>query len=158
MNTMEVIKDIGNYWELKDNSWSGALDTLADIEKADKEEELMQFLEEIFADRTPTETEVNDLLWHDREYIYENVGLNSNGEIPNALDEAREEGTTWLLNLEDVDNMKSSELFDQKLLVYLTNEIKDDVRECASFDVDELDANSENVITAEQIEWLNENT
>ena len=155
---MEVIKDIGNYWELKDNSWSGALDTLADIEKADKEEELMQFLEEIFADRTPTETEVNDLLWHDREYIYENVGLNSNGEIPNALDEAREEGTTWLLNLEDVDNMKSSELFDQKLLVYLTNEIKDDVRECASFDVDELDANSENVITAEQIEWLNENT
>ena len=155
---MEVIKDIGNYWELKENSWSGALDTLADIEKAGKEEELMQFLEEVFMDKAPTETEVNDLLWHDREYVYENVGLNSNGEIPNALDEAREEGTTWLLNLEDVDNMKSSELFDQKLLVYLTNQIKDDVRECASFDVDEIDANSENAITAEQIEWLNENT
>ena len=155
---MEVIKDIGNYWELKENSWSGALDTLADIEKADKEQELMNFLEEIFADRTPTETEVNDLLWFEREYIYENVGLNSNGEIPNALDEARKEGTTWLLNLEDVDNMKSSELFDQKLLVYLTNQIKEDTRELYTTDVDDLDANSDNPITAEQIEWLNENT
>ena len=155
---MQVIKEYGNYWDLKDNSWSGALDTLADIEKADKEEELMEFLEEIFADKTPTETEVNDLLWHDREYIYENVGLNENGEIPNALDEARKEGTTWLLSLEDVDNMKSSELFDQKLLVYLTNQIKDDIRECASFDVDEIDTNSDNPITAEQIEWLNDNT
>ena len=155
---MEVIKDIGNYWELKENSWSGALDTLADIEKADKEQELMNFLEEIFADRTPTETAVNDLLWFEREYIYENVGLNSNGEIPNALDEARKEGTTWLLNLEDVDNMKSSELFDQKLLVYLTNQIKEDTRELYTTDVDDLDANSDNPITAEQIEWLNENT
>ena len=155
---MEVIKDIGNYYELKDNSWSGALDTLEDIEKADKEQELMDFLEEIFADRTPTEAEVNDLLWHDREYIYENLGLNENGEIPDALDEARENGTTWLLSLEDIDNMKTSELFEQKLLVYLTNQIKNDVREYASFDVDEIDINSDNPITAEQIEWLNDNT
>lgn len=78
---MEVIKEYYNYYELKDNSWSGALDTLEDIEKADKEQELMDFLEEIFADRTPTETEVNDLLWHDREFIYENLGLNKNGEL-----------------------------------------------------------------------------
>ena len=35
---MEVITEYGNYWDLKDHSWSGALDTLADIEKADKEE------------------------------------------------------------------------------------------------------------------------
>ena len=154
---MEVIKEYGNYWELKDNSWSGALDTLKDIENADKEEELMNFLEEIFADRTPTETEVNDLLWHDREYVYENVGLNSNGEIPNALDEARENNTTWLLNLEDIDNMKESELFETKLLVYLTNQVKEDTRELYTTDVDDLDANSESAITAEQIEWLNEN-
>ena len=79
---MEVITEYGNYWDLKDNSWSGALDTLEDIEKADKEEELMEFLEEYFADRTPTDTEVNDLLWHDREFIYENLGLNENGELP----------------------------------------------------------------------------
>jgi hypothetical protein len=83
---MEIIKEVSNYWELKDNSWSGALDTLADIERANKEDELMDFLEEVFADRTPTETEVNDLLWHDRSYVYENVGLDSDGELPVDFD------------------------------------------------------------------------
>ena len=102
---MEVIKDIGNYYELKENSWSGALDTLKDIENADKEDELMQLLEDIFADRTPTETEVNDFLWFEREYIYENVGLNENGELPTALDELQED---TIVNEVDLENMKES--------------------------------------------------
>ena len=55
---MEVITEYGNYWDLKEHSWSGALDTLADIENAGKEEELMQHLEDVFADRTPTETDI----------------------------------------------------------------------------------------------------
>ena len=70
-----------DYRTLKNNSWSGALDTLKDIEEADKEDELMYFLEEIFADITPTETELNDFLWHDRDYIYENLGLDENGRL-----------------------------------------------------------------------------
>ena len=88
---MEVITEYGNYWDLKDHSWSGALDTLADIEKADKEDELMQHLEEVFMDETPTDTEVNDYLWFERGSIYEAVGLNENGEIPTCVDEARED-------------------------------------------------------------------
>lgn len=64
-----------DYRTLKNNSWSGALDTLKDIEEADKEDELMYFLEEIFNGEIPTETEVNDFLWHDRDYIYELLGI-----------------------------------------------------------------------------------
>lgn len=64
-----------DYRTLKNNSWSGALDTLKDIEEADKEDELMDFLEEIFNGEIPTETEVNDFLWHDRDYIYESLGI-----------------------------------------------------------------------------------
>ena len=70
-----------DYRTLKYNSWSGALDTLKDIEEADKEDELMYFLEEIFADITPTETELNDFLWFERDYIYENLGLDENGRL-----------------------------------------------------------------------------
>ena len=70
-----------DYRTLKNNSWSGALDTLKDIEEADKEDELMYFLEEIFSEEIPTETEVNDFLWHDRDYIYESLGLNENGRL-----------------------------------------------------------------------------
>lgn len=68
-----------DYRTLKYNSWSGALDTLKDIEEADKEDELMYLLEEIFTDTIPTETEVNDFLWFERDYIYESLGLDENG-------------------------------------------------------------------------------
>lgn len=71
-----------DYRTLKNNSWSGALDTLKDIEEADKEDELMYLLEEVvFADTTPTETEVNDFLWFERDYIYESLGLDENGRL-----------------------------------------------------------------------------
>ena len=70
-----------DYRTLKNNSWSGALDTLKDIEEADKEDELMCLLEEVFTDTTPTETEVNDFLWFERDYIYESLGLDENGRL-----------------------------------------------------------------------------
>lgn len=77
---MYVKIDMDDFRTLKNNSWSGALDTLKDIEEADKKDELMYFLEEvIFADTIPTETEVNDFLWFERGYIYESLGLDENG-------------------------------------------------------------------------------
>ena len=70
-----------DYRTLKNNSWSGALDTLKDIEEADKEDELMYLLEEIFNGDIPTKTEVNDFLWFERDYIYESLGLDENGRL-----------------------------------------------------------------------------
>lgn len=77
---MYVKIEMDDFRTLKNNSWSGALDTLNDIEEADKEDELMYLLEEVvFAEKTPTETEVNDFLWFERDYIYESLGLDENG-------------------------------------------------------------------------------
>ena len=76
---MYVKIEMDDFIILKNNSWSGALDTLKDIEEADKEDELMYLLEEIFTDTIPTEIEVNDFLWHERDYIYESLGLDENG-------------------------------------------------------------------------------
>lgn len=78
---MYVKIEMDDFRTLKNNSWSGALDTLKDIEEADKEDELMYLLEEIFTDTTPTETEVNDFLWFERDYIYESLGLDENGRL-----------------------------------------------------------------------------
>ena len=105
---MEIKKEIGNYYELKEMLWSGALDTLEDIEKADKEEELLQHLEEVFMDEVPTDTEVNDYLWFERSSIYEAVGLNENGELPTVFDELDE---TYLIDEDDINNMEESGLF-----------------------------------------------
>lgn len=83
---MYIKKDF-SFEELKDNSWSGAVDTLEDIEKADKEEELMELLEQVFFDEIPTDTEVNDYLWFERDEIYSNLGLNENGELEEEEEE-----------------------------------------------------------------------
>ena len=161
---MEVITEYGNYWDLKDHSWSGALDTLADIEKADKEDELMQHLEEVFADRTPTDTDVNDYLWHDRECVYEALGLTSNGELPTAVDEARADNTTWRVS---VAELKASGLFDDSFINYVIEMVQTDEDDNGNpvydedetywFDFEELENNSDNEITEDQVEWLNAN-
>lgn len=70
---MYIKKDF-SFNDLKENSWSGAIATLEEIEKNGKEEELMELLEEIFTD-IPTETEVNDFLWFEDDYIFENLGI-----------------------------------------------------------------------------------
>ena len=79
---MEIRKEINDFYELADMVWSGAVDTIADIQNANKETEFMNFLEAVFCDEVPTDTEVNDFIWHDRDYIYENLGLTENGELP----------------------------------------------------------------------------
>lgn len=85
---MEVIREINNFWSLRDMVWSGAVDTLDDIERAGKEEELMDFLEEVFADGpVPTETDINDYLWFERDYIYDFLGLDENGELKKDKEE-----------------------------------------------------------------------
>lgn len=78
---MRIIKELNGFYDLKDNSWSGAIDTLEDIEKAELEEEFMQHLENIFGEDIPTETELNDYIWFERDTIYSELGLNENGEI-----------------------------------------------------------------------------
>lgn len=70
---MEIRKDY-DFNELKENSWSGAIDTLKTIEENEKEEELMQLLELTFED-VPTDTEVNDFLWFDDDFIFEELGI-----------------------------------------------------------------------------------
>ena len=79
---MEIKKEINDFYELEKMCWSGAVDTIADIQNANKEDEFMDFLEAVFCDEVPTDTEVNDFIWHDRDYIYENLGLTENGELP----------------------------------------------------------------------------
>lgn len=68
-------------------AWSGGKDTLNDIIAANKIAELDCMFEELFSDSIPTETQVNDWLWFDREYIYENLGLDENGQLPEDEDE-----------------------------------------------------------------------
>lgn len=89
---MEVIKEINGFYDLMENSWSGAIDTLRDIENANLEEEFMENLENVyFLGETPTDTELNDFIWFERDTIYSDLGLNENGELEDDEDEEEEE-------------------------------------------------------------------
>lgn len=70
---MEIKKNYG-FYDLKDEVWQGAVDTLDRIENEGKQDELMEFLESYFVD-VPTMTEVNDLLWFESDYIFESLGM-----------------------------------------------------------------------------------
>ena len=71
---MRIIREYG-FNDLYENSWNGAINTLDTIIKNDMESELMEHLEEIFDNKIPTETEVNDYLWFESDYIYECLGI-----------------------------------------------------------------------------------
>lgn len=63
--------------------WSGAKDTVKDVREARKMDELQFLIEEQFADNEtpPTETEINDFVWFERDFIYNQLGLDENGEL-----------------------------------------------------------------------------
>ena len=64
-----------DFEELYKDSWSGAINTLDTIMENDMENELMEHIEDIFSDQIPTETEVNDYLWFESDYIFECLGI-----------------------------------------------------------------------------------
>ena len=71
---MKIVKEY-EFEDIYKNSWSGAINTLNIIRENDMENELMVHLEDMFFDKIPTETEVNDYLWFESDYIYECLGI-----------------------------------------------------------------------------------
>ena len=90
---MRIIEEhfIDNFDDLKNLCWGGALDTLKDIENADKEEEFMQYLEEAFCDDEEiTDTSINDYIHYESDEIYETLGLDENGKLIEEEEEEEE--------------------------------------------------------------------
>ena len=55
-------------------AWSGAVDTVETIKEHNKVEDFNMLIEDLFYE-TPTETQINDLLWHDTSFVYESLGI-----------------------------------------------------------------------------------
>ncbi|MCL2106228.1 MAG: hypothetical protein FWH26_04095 [Oscillospiraceae bacterium] len=70
---MSIVKEISAF-ELRDTLWSGALDTLETIVENDKLQELMGLLEELYPEPVDITT-INDLLWFDDDFIFEQLSI-----------------------------------------------------------------------------------
>ena len=115
-------------YELDLNSfqaWSGAVDTLERIKREGKCAELENILEELYPDGM-TETELNDLLWFDSESVYEWLGIRSESQIKEEIEEAEAELEEKLSDLEfDLDDD-------------LTEEERKDIIESYQPEIDEI--------------------
>lgn len=69
---MEVKKQVSNITQLE--FWSGAKATYAKVLEYDKGDELFELIESRF-DGSATETEINDFVWFEDDYIYEQLGI-----------------------------------------------------------------------------------
>lgn len=59
---------------LYNNSWGQALSILNEIDEADKSEDLIDFLEDLYPDGIDG-IELNDLISYDWEWLYKNIGM-----------------------------------------------------------------------------------
>lgn len=71
---MFIKKDL-DFYDLQNECWSNAEDTLAKIAEYDMEDEFMDWLESYYGDEIPTMTELNDLLRFEEDFVYESIGL-----------------------------------------------------------------------------------
>lgn len=62
---MIVTVERNGFYDLYNNSWSGAIPVLDEIEKQGRENEAMDIIENTFAGEIPTDTQVNDFIWFD---------------------------------------------------------------------------------------------
>lgn len=71
VKTMKVYSEMS----IRDfEAWSGAVDTKDKIIANDKEEEFDALIEELYPDGID-ETQLNDLLWFDDEWVFESLGI-----------------------------------------------------------------------------------
>lgn len=75
---LKVIKE-ADFDTLYNNSWGQAVSVLNEIDEADKSEELMDFLEDIYPDGVDA-IELNDLLAYDWEWVYSQIGMETEEE------------------------------------------------------------------------------
>lgn len=60
--------------------WSGAKNTIAEVRKAKKMDELQMHIEEAFLEEVPTATQLNDYVWLNCDYIMKYLGISDDEE------------------------------------------------------------------------------
>ena len=138
--TTIIVQEELDATDLRDRLWSEAVHTWDNIVEAGKEEEALAFLNEIFCDRVPTITEINDSLWFEPETIYEAIGLTSEGETPKE----------WTISKAELDELKNRGRIEDDKLEYIENsfcgeyvtlteqDFKDDDLELSEEEIEEL--------------------
>lgn len=55
--------EYNNIYDILENSWDGAKDTLEEVIEQRRENEAMQIIEDVFLESTLTDGQLNDFIW-----------------------------------------------------------------------------------------------
>lgn len=77
---MIVTREISDYSDLRNMVWGQAEIILEEIYKADKEDDLIDFLEMYYDGQSVDETDLNDLIAYEWEWLYTEIGMNEEEE------------------------------------------------------------------------------
>ena len=115
MYIKEEVTDI----QLGERLWSGAVDTWDTICKAGKEQQAIQYLEDVFCDEDAIDlTSLNDFLWFESETILKDLGLN---DLREEFITVNETDVNCLMVDEDVTNYLMKEIENSKSGVITTD-------------------------------------
>jgi hypothetical protein len=77
------MKTFNDNMSIKDfDAWSGAKDTKQTIIDNNKEDEFDRLIEELYPDGL-SETQLNDILWFESDWVFENLGISEEEEENN---------------------------------------------------------------------------
>ena len=107
-------------------AWSGAVDTLNRVIEEGKTAELEAILEDLYPDGLD-ETQLNDILWFEEDWVFEVCGIRSESQIREELEEAEEELAELMEDYES--ECDDEDLTDEEKTEIWEENYKDEVTE-----------------------------
>lgn len=135
---MKIYSEISLY---SFEAWSGAENTLDRVINEGKVDELEAILEDIYPDGID-ETNLNDILRFESEWVYEVCGIRTESEIREELEEAKEELAELMENYES--ECDDEDLTDEEKTEIWEESYKDEVAELEER-IAELEEELENI-------------
>lgn len=135
---MWIKEEVTTGYQLERRLWGQALDTWKEIFNAGKEEQAMQYFEEIFCDQEAIDiTTINDILAYDSDSLMEYLGLNK-------------ESKEWYVDEEELETLKANGILSEAHIQVIkesfdcgfhtiTYDDLNDVEELSDEEIEELD-------------------
>ena len=124
--------------QLGERLWSGAVSTWEEICDAGKEEEAMQYFEDLFGEEEAIDIgTINDILWMDSDNLMEYLGLNK-------------ESKEWYVDEDEFETLKANDILSEAHIQVIqesfdcgfhtiTYDDLNDVEELSDEEIEELD-------------------
>lgn len=135
---MWIKEEVTTGYQLERRLWGQALDTWKEIFNAGKEEQAMQYFEEIFCDQEAINiTTINDILAYDSDDLMEYLGLNK-------------ESKEWYIDEDEFNTLKANDILSEEHIQVIqesfdcgfhtiTYDDLNDVEELSDEEIEELD-------------------